>query len=111
MALIVTVALFFFFALAPFFLPTKYFLREEEIVISCFFTQREPWHKWKRVVDLQEGFLLSPFPQASPLDNWRGIFLRVPPELREEVAKVLHKKIPTSTSCCEKESKGGASST
>ncbi len=63
--------------LSRYFLPTRYTL-DETGVLARFMgqTQRMPWSDVRRTLVHREGIHLSPFPEPSRLDSFRGVFLR-----------------------------------
>lgn len=91
--LVIVGTFFFLVSLSSFFFPTRYFLCSDEVVMRGLFTQREPWEKFFRYIETEEGVVLSPLPSPGPRDNYRGVYLRLPPEKREEILEILRQKI------------------
>ncbi len=64
-------------SLGKWFLPTAYELRPDAISVRfCGLTTRAPWTRYRRFYAHSIGVHLSPFESPSPLDPFRGLFLR-----------------------------------
>jgi hypothetical protein len=64
-------------SMSPFFLPTRYELTQDKVRIKYLFAKRErDWEAYRSFYVDKNGVLLSPFPQPSRLENFRGIYLR-----------------------------------
>ena len=85
-----------FFSLSAYFVPTRYQLFNQHMVIKRFITSQEKqYREFKRVELDRNGVFLSPFEKPNRLDNFRGIFLRVPKDV-EPVVKFLRDRIPAA---------------
>lgn len=68
---------FLFGSLSSFFLPTTYILNNEGITVkSVFRKSTRNWSYFKSYYSERKGVFLSPFPQPSRLENFRGLFIR-----------------------------------
>ena len=66
-----------FGSLNTFFLPVKYSLYPDKVMIYFPFSKRsKPWTDFKSYYIDKRGILLSPFPNPSRLENYRGIYIR-----------------------------------
>ena len=64
-------------SLGKWFLPTAYELRTDAIAVRFLgVTTRAPWTRYRRFYAHAVGVHLSPFESPSPLDPFRGLFLR-----------------------------------
>jgi len=85
--------LFLFITLNSYFLPIRYILTEEEIIIDRkIFRSKRAWKVFRRIVPTKVGVVLSPFAQGSFLDNFRGIHIFLPEE-KEEIIRFIEEKI------------------
>jgi len=65
------------FAVREWFLPTRYLLDETGATrYFLVFRHHKPWREIKRLSPDRHGLLLSPFPEPSRLDAFRGLYLR-----------------------------------
>jgi len=82
-------ALLLFLGLREYFLPVRYKLDENGVHIDyLLWSRRKTWKDIRRVVPQKRGMLLSPFPAASRLEAYRGLYLRYDGH-REEVLRVI----------------------
>lgn len=64
-------------SLAKWFLPTSYELGADDVAVRFLgLTSRAPWSRFRRFYPHRIGVHLSPFEHPSPLDPFRGLFLR-----------------------------------
>ncbi|KAF0244548.1 MAG: hypothetical protein FD180_2437 [Planctomycetota bacterium] len=64
-------------SLGKWFLPTAYELRPDAIAVRfCGIATQSPWTRYRRFYAHSVGVHLSPFESPSPLDPFRGLFLR-----------------------------------
>ena len=64
-------------SLGKWFLPTSYELRQDAIAVRfCGISTQSPWKRFRRFYAHAVGVHLSPFESPSPLDPFRGLFLR-----------------------------------
>ncbi len=65
-----------FGSLAKFYLPTRYELTNNEIVVkNISYTLRKSWDQYRSFYPDKNGILLSPFKERSRLENFRGLYL------------------------------------
>jgi hypothetical protein len=65
-----------FASLSRFYLPTSYRLTDRRLVIKTTTqTISKNWSTYRSCYPDKNGILLSPFPQPSRLENFRGVFL------------------------------------
>jgi uracil-DNA glycosylase len=82
-------------SLAGFFLPTRYTLSDDEIVVKTTMqTVRKKWAQFRSYYPDKNGVLLSPFPRPSRLENFRGVYLRFWYN-RDDVVDFVSNKIKT----------------
>lgn len=68
---------FLFGSLSSYFLPTTYILNNEGITVKSIFRKStRNWNYFKSYYPERKGVFLSPFPQPSRLENFRGLFVR-----------------------------------
>lgn len=85
--------LILFLSLSAYFVPTVYELYDDRIVVKRFITtQTKRWDQFRRVYPDRNGAFLSPFATPSRLENFRGIFLRIPAR-KDEIYRFLLEKI------------------
>jgi hypothetical protein len=85
-------------SLSSFFLPTRYELDQDRIRIKFFLTTRErEWNSFRSYYVDKNGVLLSPFPQPSRLENFRGIYVRFN-QNNDQVVEFVKTKIKAKTS-------------
>ncbi len=66
-------------SLGPAFLPCRYRLDDESVVLGVgVLRQRRPWSEFRRAVRTRSGVLLSPFVTRNWLDGYRSWFLPRP---------------------------------
>ena len=76
-------------SLGKWFLPTAYELRPDALSVRfCGITRRAPWTCFRRFYSHAVGVHLSPFESPSPLDPFRGMFLRFRGNREEVVARL-----------------------
>jgi hypothetical protein len=62
---------------ATFFLPTRYTLTDDAVVVRGLVTRREkPWTDFQSYLVDRDGILLSPFAARSRLERFRGLSLQ-----------------------------------
>lgn len=85
--------LFLLGTLSAYWLPTRFVLDDDGILLQrWFWKRRKPFSELKRVERDPNGLFVSPFPERSRLDGHRGILLMDPPE-RDEVEKYIRERI------------------
>lgn len=78
-----------FFSLHSYYFPTHYEITEEKVIIkNIFTTQRRKLKEFKKVYRGKNGVLLSPFKRKTFLNQFRGVFLLLPPN-RDEIVDYL----------------------
>ncbi|RLC48755.1 MAG: hypothetical protein DRH70_00130 [Candidatus Coatesbacteria bacterium] len=83
-----------FMSLSAYFVPTRYELYDDHIVVKRFLTtQNKKWVEFKRLYSDRNGAFLSPFDSPNRLENFRGLFLRIPHN-RVETLRFLQRKVP-----------------
>ncbi len=94
-----TLALVVLFAsLAKFYMPTRYRLSDERIMVKTTTqTIYKNWSQFRSYYPDKNGVLLSPFLQPSRLENFRGIYLIFEAN-RESVIDFVKKRIGRSDS-------------
>lgn len=81
-------------SLAAFFLPSRYTLQEQALIVRVGpLTQRYPWARFRRVLRDRNGLLLSPFTKPHKLDSFRGVFLPLDPESARRLAPLLEARL------------------
>ncbi len=86
-----------FMSLSAYFAPTRYELYDDHMVIKRFLTtQNKKWAEFKRLYSDRNGAFLSPFDSPNRLENFRGVFLRIPHN-RVETLRFLQRKVPLGT--------------
>jgi hypothetical protein len=68
--------LFLLVSLSPFFLPTKFTLNNNEVIVKRVFTLTRPWDRFRGFYWDNNGVQLTPFTYPSRLDSYRGLFLK-----------------------------------
>lgn len=77
----------------PYYSPTYYSINEDGIKITHLGIKREKkWKEIKKCYVEKNGIFLSPFETNTRLENYRGIYVRVNKDLKEEVIKFLKDK-------------------
>lgn len=77
--------------LGSYFLPTTYGVNSKGVVREIIGNKwAKPWTYFRRVVFFDDGVLLSPLPNASRLDKFRGWFL---PTKDEEIRMFIREKM------------------
>ncbi len=81
-------------SLAGFYFPTRYEFHEDKVVARYTLTTiRKEWSQFRSFYRDRNGVLLSPFPQPSRLENFRGLYLRFGECDRERVMEFIGGKI------------------
>lgn len=76
-------------SLGKWLLPTTYELRPDAIAVRFLgVTTRAPWTRFRRYYPHTVGVHLSPFEAPSPLDPFRGMFLKLTGNREEVVARL-----------------------
>ncbi|MFA5795297.1 MAG: hypothetical protein WC980_09590 [Candidatus Brocadiia bacterium] len=90
--------LLMFGSLYKFFISTSYTLTETELIVKTLSGRMvKTWSEFKSYYPDQNGILLSPYPDKSRLENFRGVYLMTS-QNRAEVIAFLDKKIATEKS-------------
>ncbi len=85
--------IFLFASLHSYFFPTHYTLDEESVQIkSIFATQKRSLREFKKIYLGKNGVLFSPFRHKTFLNQFRGVYLLLPPK-KEEVISYLNNHI------------------
>jgi len=88
----------FFAVLNNYFVPIKYHLDREEIIIKKFYyTDKRPWSMFRRFFMTRSGVVLSTFATRKRfLDNTRGVQIMLPTdtEKRQKVLDFIQSKVP-----------------
>ncbi|MEO0142084.1 MAG: hypothetical protein ABIL70_03020 [candidate division WOR-3 bacterium] len=85
--------IFLFASLHSYFFPTYYAIDEESIQIrNIFTTQKRKLKEFKKVYLGRNGVLFSPFRHKTFLNQFRGVYLLLPPE-KEEIISYLNNHI------------------
>lgn len=85
--------LFLLGTLSAFWLPTRFMLDTNGILVQrWFWKKRKLYSDLKRVDRDKNGLFVSPFPIRSRLDGHRGMLLMEPPQ-RDEVERYLRERI------------------
>ncbi len=80
-------------SLSPFFFPTTYIFQDDGIVVRSLLRRfSKQWDSFKSYYPDRNGVLLSPFPQPSRLENFRGVYVRFSHN-RSEVVDFVKEKI------------------
>lgn len=82
-----------FFSLNSYFLPTHYEVTETEVIVrKIFMTQKRRLSDFRKIYRGKNGILLSPFTRKTFLNQFRGIFLFLPPG-DSEIEQYLRKRV------------------
>ena len=82
-----------FFTLHSYYFPTYYEVKDDEVMIkNIFTTQRRNLKEFKKVYKGKNGVLLSPFKRKNFLNQFRGVFLLLPP-VQDNIEDYLKKRI------------------
>lgn len=80
-------------SLRAFFIPTYYTLDQKEIKVESPLGKRSRgWNEFKSYYADNNGVLLSPFPNKSMLESFRGVYLMCRSN-RQEVIEFIEKQI------------------
>lgn len=93
-------------SLATYFLPTDYFFYTgglESVFLGV--RRRFTWDQFRSCYPDRHGVLLSPFPQPSRLENFRGIYLRFDGQASKIMA-IVSERVGAHT--CESEQQTGS---
>jgi energy-coupling factor transporter transmembrane protein EcfT len=83
-------------SLSRFYFPTKYRLSDRRIMVKTTMqTMYKEWSRFRSVWPDKNGVLLSPFAEASRLENYRGIYLLFDNN-RDEVVDFIRARIGES---------------
>lgn len=81
-------------SLGAYFFPTWYTLTDKGVLVKTLVTKFErPWTVYRSHWPDKNGVLLSPFPSASRLENFRGLFVRFENN-REAVLAFVKRFVP-----------------
>ena len=90
-------------SLSRFFLPTKYILQDDCIVVKTLLRSfSRQWDSFRSFYPDKNGVLLSPFSSPSRLENFRGVYIRFDHN-GSEVVDFIKEKI---NSHCRAENEG-----
>jgi len=82
-----------FASLAKFYFPTGYRLSDKNIVVKTFTqTLNKSWSDYRRAWPDKNGVLLSPFPERSRLENFRGLYIMFS-DNRDEVIQFVQERV------------------
>jgi hypothetical protein len=82
-------------AVAPFYLPTRYAMDDEQILCRTLTSSRKkPWARFRRAVADRHGVLLSPYDRPTRLDRYHGLNLRFDPPDRDRVLRFVGERVP-----------------
>ncbi len=88
-------AIFVTSSLYRYFVPYRYELYENQLVVTApFYRLTKPWDAFRSFYVDNNGVLLSPFAKPSRLENFRGVYVRFG-ENRSEVLDFIREKIST----------------
>lgn len=88
-------ALLLFSQLWPFYLPVRYRVDQEGILIdNGLWRRRRRWAEFRSWQPLPEGALVSPFARACRRDRWRALWLPCRPEMAAQVGEALSARLP-----------------
>ncbi len=80
-------------SLAPFFFPTTYTLQDDCVIVKSLLRRfSKEWDSFKSYYPDRNGILLSPFPQPSRLENFRGLYVKFDRN-KTEVVDFIKQKI------------------
>ena len=83
---------FLFGSLSSFFLPTKYILQEDCILVkSLLRKQSRQWDSFKRFYPDKNGVFLSPFSHKTRLENFRGLYVKLGDNRKEALGFIKQK--------------------
>jgi len=86
---------FLFIALRPYYFPTHYELTTTQVIVkTLFYTQKRQLSEFKTVLRGKNGVLLSPFRHKTFLNNFRGIYLFLPPDSELIVGRIRELILP-----------------
>lgn len=78
--------LFLFGSLGKFYFPTSYRLTEQQIIVKTRMqTLAKDWTAYRSSYPDKNGVLISPFPEPTRLENFRGLYLMTDKSNRDEV--------------------------
>ncbi len=97
-----------FLSLSKFYLPTTFTLTDSSVSIKTTTqTIRKSWEQYRSYYPDKNGVLLSPFPEPSRLENFRGVYLMFGGN-REEVLRVVEQQIGAHLAAHPPSSEAGA---
>ncbi len=80
-------------SLAKFYFPTSYRLTEKTVTVKTTTTTiTKPWSQYRSYYPDKNGVLLSPFPEPSRLENFRGLYLMFSGN-RDEVIAFVRERV------------------
>lgn len=81
-------------SLTGFYFPTHYRFYDDQVIIKYTLTTiKKDWSQFRSFYRDKNGVLLSPFPQPSRLENFRGLFLKFGDGDREKIVDIVKSKI------------------
>lgn len=81
-------------SLSTFFLPTRYELSQDKVGIYYVLGKKEKeWSVFRSFYVDKNGLLLSPFPNPSRLENFRGVYVRFDRN-KDQVVDFVRSKMP-----------------
>ncbi len=86
--------LFLVATLHSYYFPTSYEITEDEVIVKTIFAKnKRKLSEFKKTYAGKNGILLSPFRHKTFLNNFRGVFLLVPNQNKQEIMEFVNKKI------------------
>lgn len=83
----------FFLALNTYFLPSRYALDDDGILVDRgYYRNRRKWNEFRRVIVVKNGVVISPFSRKNFLDNFRGLHLLLP-KGRKDIVEFIERKL------------------
>jgi len=81
-------------SLSGFYFPTHYRFYDDQVIVKYTVTTiKKDWSQFRTFYRDKNGVLLSPFPQPSRLENFRGLFLKFGDCDRKQVLEFIKAKI------------------
>jgi hypothetical protein len=83
-------------SLFPYFTLTRFRLDEEGATVQKpFYSIKKSWGQFRSFYPDRNGVLLSPFSKPSRLENFRGLYLRYPPQVeqKKKILEIIGKNI------------------
>ncbi len=95
-------------SLAKFYFPTRFQLTDETVTVKTTTqTLVKPWSQYRSYYPDKNGVLLSPFPEPSRLENFRGLYLMFA-DNRDEVIAFVDTHVGRKAPAPESESEAQA---